>query len=315
MDPKAIVRQGQWVHGPDGRRELDVVVTGLVDGRLLSLIVECKDFNPKTTGPVGIAYIDALVSKKADLRADVAIVCSNAGFTSDAIRKAKRVGIGLIAVLRKGDSRIRFQAVDEIYIRRVTIDSLRFEVHTQPPLALKDLPEDDICYNGLPIAHWIAKRAALFIGSNPIVRGHWEATFALKSPTMITIRGQEVEATRIDMFLSISGGWFVQQVAIDASAGFYDWIRRRVRLLNGLGQLGMGAIDFNSGEPIDRPPDSELEWPRPARKHEAWMDFLMIKGLQPKEPAPDLERLILPQDLVSQLLDIPIDAMTSGAAS
>src|SRR2546427_10431949 len=103
LDPRSVVRQGQWVTGPDGRRELDVLIEGSVEGVRRRVLVECKDFNPNTTGPVGIRFVDALESKRRDLAADVSFICSNAGFTTDAIRKAKRVGIGLIAVLRERD--------------------------------------------------------------------------------------------------------------------------------------------------------------------------------------------------------------------
>lgn len=101
FDPNANVTQGQWVIGPDGRRELDVLIEGTADGRQTKGLIECKDFNPGTTGPVGIAYVDALESKRRDIGADVSLICSNAGFTVDALRKAKRVGIGLISLMKR----------------------------------------------------------------------------------------------------------------------------------------------------------------------------------------------------------------------
>src|SRR5580765_3835188 len=99
MDLGASIRHGVWLVGPDGRRELDVFIT--VEGQKRHVVVECKDFNPNTTGPVGIGYVDALESKRWDLGVDASFLCSNAGFTTDAVSKAKRVGIGLIAVMRK----------------------------------------------------------------------------------------------------------------------------------------------------------------------------------------------------------------------
>ena len=136
LDPRSVVRQGQWVTGPDGRRELDVLIEGSVEGVRRRVLVECKDFNPNTTGPVGIRFVDALESKRRDLAADVSFICSNAGFTTDAIRKAKRVGIGLIAVLRERDHRIRFQVREEIYIRRVTVQTLTIGLQTEPAVKL-----------------------------------------------------------------------------------------------------------------------------------------------------------------------------------
>ena len=136
LDPKARIRQGHWVAGPDGRRELDVLIEGTADGVPRRVLVECKDFNPKTTGPVGIGLIDAFESKRRDLDADVSLICSNAGFTSDAVRKAKRVGIGLIGVMREKDRRIRYQVHEEIYIRRVQVEALTIALRGNSPIAL-----------------------------------------------------------------------------------------------------------------------------------------------------------------------------------
>jgi hypothetical protein len=64
FNPQAHVTPGVWVTGPDGRRELDVHVVEAVGGRTYHGVIECKDFNPATTGPVGIGYVDALESKQ-----------------------------------------------------------------------------------------------------------------------------------------------------------------------------------------------------------------------------------------------------------
>src|SRR5688572_1900076 len=80
MTPGADVQQGQWVQGPDGARELDVVIKGQVDGAQRTIYIECKDYNPKR-GPLGVAQIDAIDSKHRDLGFDISLLCSNAGFT------------------------------------------------------------------------------------------------------------------------------------------------------------------------------------------------------------------------------------------
>ena len=120
MDPNATVREGEWVVGPDGRRDLDVVVEGTVAGVVRRVQIECKDYSNEGR-PIGIALIDALDSKHRDLKMDVSMMCSNGGFTDDAIRKAKRLGIGLVGVLRTKDPRIRYRVLDEIYIRRIEL--------------------------------------------------------------------------------------------------------------------------------------------------------------------------------------------------
>src|SRR5687767_8235866 len=93
---------------------------GTANGLPRRVQIECRDYNPEGR-PIGISHIDALDSKHRDLKMDVSLLCSNAGFTADAIRKAKRLGIGLIGVLREDDDRIRYRVFDDIYIRRINV--------------------------------------------------------------------------------------------------------------------------------------------------------------------------------------------------
>ena len=279
MDRKSVVRHGEWVTGPDGRRELDVLVEGTVDGVPRRVLVECKDFNPTTTGPVGIGFVDALESKRRDLAADVSFICSNAGFTADAVRKAKRVGIGLIGVLRERDQRIRFQVKEEIYIRRVKVETLSISLQTEPPAKLDGVPFEAITLQGTPVCNWVLRRAMLLIGSNPIVVGAYTATHNLRAPVEFELPTGPVTATRVDFQLRISGGWFVQQVTLDATAGIYDWLRRRVRLASGPGQFHLKNVDLEKGDPIERPPESELKVPMELRHGEMWMNLLVIMGM------------------------------------
>ena len=74
-DGGSAVKEGQWLKGPDGRRHLDVTVSGIANGRNVTIIIECKDWRR----PVGIETIDALNSKRQDIIADLAFICSNSG--------------------------------------------------------------------------------------------------------------------------------------------------------------------------------------------------------------------------------------------
>jgi len=117
IDPAAQIVVGTWVDGPDGRRDLDVAVRS-ADGNDLLAVIECKDWNK----PIGIAFIDALDSKRRDLGTKAALICSNSGFTADALRKAARVGIPTLAALIEGDSRIRVIIKQQVYTRLVTFE-------------------------------------------------------------------------------------------------------------------------------------------------------------------------------------------------
>ena len=86
FDPGAVVTEGEWLSGPDGRLDMDVAIRGHINGQPVLVVIECKDFNLKTTGKVGREFVYALDSKRHDLGATVAIICSNSGFTADALR-------------------------------------------------------------------------------------------------------------------------------------------------------------------------------------------------------------------------------------
>ena len=59
-------------------------------------MVECKDH----ARPIGIGYIDAFESKIRDLKPDRASMFGNSGFTRDALKKAKRVGIEMASAMK-----------------------------------------------------------------------------------------------------------------------------------------------------------------------------------------------------------------------
>lgn len=42
FDPSAEVKVGEWVKGPDGLREVDVLIAGTVDGVTRQILIECK---------------------------------------------------------------------------------------------------------------------------------------------------------------------------------------------------------------------------------------------------------------------------------
>ena len=103
LDPGADIKTGQWVEGPDGKREVDVEVRGTVEGKPHFIQIECKDWK----APVDIQAIDNLDSKRRDISADAAILYSNSGFTKKALRKAERIGIGAVSAISYGNKLVR----------------------------------------------------------------------------------------------------------------------------------------------------------------------------------------------------------------
>ena len=315
FDCKAKITEGQWLVGPDGRRELDVMIEGTADDRPTKGIIECKDFDPKTTGPVGIVFIDALDSKRRDLGADFSLMCSNAGFTTDAMRKAKRVGIGLISVMKKGDRRIRFSVKEEIYTRKIKLGTARIVLTGVKQIVLDNVKPDQICFEGLPVANWILHRIPILVAANPIVNGMYTATHALTTPLLFNWPGGSAEITKFGFTFAIEGAWLAHQGEIDSTAGFYDWLRRRARVASrSENKLEFKGIDLDNGTRISLPPDRELIRER-FLKDEVDMKLVLFENFPDPGSVPDLNKFIVPHDLDPLIPELPPEAVTSSSLS
>lgn len=91
---KITVIQNAFLNGPDGPREIDILIESTVAGHKVKIIVECKDYNKN----VDVKVIDALVSKMADVNASKAILIARKGFSKTAIMKARRHAIELCTI-------------------------------------------------------------------------------------------------------------------------------------------------------------------------------------------------------------------------
>lgn len=314
MDPNSIVRQGMWVDGPDGSRDLDIIIEGTVDGVAKRIQIECKDYNPNQR-PLGIGFVDALDSKHRDLRMDVSLLCSNAGFTADAVRKAKRLGIGLIGVLREHDQRIRYKVFDEIYIRRINIvpgsEKFNFNFVGQlPPQG--NMSVEEVKFAGLPVTNWLIQRVKIFLGSNQVVKGVHELRFRFKRPVEFSLPFGRAVANDIGIQFEISGGWFAQTVEIDATCGLYDWIRQTIRLGPSPGKTVYKKVKFGEGgTPINCPPDFEPIKPKAHAEGGVSIRICDIGGLDVPKDIPEIGNLVMDEDLEPVRHDLPRKAYYS----
>lgn len=296
--PGADIEAGVWVTGPDGRRELDVKIEQQIAGKTLRGVVECKDFNPQTTGPVGIAYLDALDSKRRDLGLDLVFLCCNAGFTADAIRKAQRVGIGLLGAVKKGDHRIRFSVVHEIYVRHIAFTDFPRIRCTSPTL----LPEAIMSGGAVPtfeggsIEVWAYQRFATLLSANPIVNGHVGDVVRFVEPIQLDWPTGSALVSKIELEFNFEGAWFAQTVTLDATVGLYDWLRRRIRMPVGPEprQIHLAGINCFGGKWIARPPT--MDW-LALSQFEFDMGFVVLKNQIPIGNPANLSPHAVPEDL------------------
>jgi len=90
------VELDQKLDGPDGPRQIDVLVRSRVAGIDILTIVECRDH----ARPLDIGNVDALHSKMQDVNAQKAVLVSPQGYSAMAKKKAKRLGFSLATLAR-----------------------------------------------------------------------------------------------------------------------------------------------------------------------------------------------------------------------
>lgn len=257
FDPGATVETGHWVEGPDGRRELDVVIRGDVEGTPRVLLIECKDFDPAKTGKVGIEYVDALESKRRDLGVDGAFLSSNSGFTDGALKKAKRTGIGLISVLKAGDKRVKLELQEVINVFHIDIVDVKATYHLlsdEGPVASRLLRAE---YSGKPVATWIQHRAGIIVSADPAFPGgRVSRKQCFREPVDICADGECWSLAAITIDVEATVEWRRQVATLDASLGLYDYIRGTVRLAPGKQSLDVTFnVDRDAGEVVQYEPE------------------------------------------------------------
>jgi hypothetical protein len=170
FEPHAYISVAGAVLGPDGARTVDIQVwpiRGGVEGLTIIDVIDRSD-----TKPVGIDAIDIADSKRRDLRAKTMLLCSNTGFDAMAIQKAKRANIGLISVLKHGDKRVRGRIVEEIYLRRVSVNPFTVDYEGASTVDLEILRQymtatHNVTYMGGSVAGWLQQRALMIISMHP----------------------------------------------------------------------------------------------------------------------------------------------------
>ena len=289
LDSGAIVKVGQWVKGPDGRRDMDVEVRGIIDGEPKFILVECKDWKK----PVGIKEIDALESKRHDLGADDTVIYSNCGFTRDALRKARRVGIGACSAIKAGDGRIKLAFYRQLVVKKLSVERcipiLYFPKGDDQHIEEKwDIIS--MTYQEAPVVNWISSV------SKDILRRHENcnsviANFAFGKQIDFKIGHRVVHLTGIGFRLECSKKWLTQEVQSDISLGLYDHIRKHFLIPNGEKYI-LGWIDFNSWEEIESD-----GWDTPEEgSFEIYLTLLNpVPQIEPKE-VPDLDSIIVERE-------------------
>lgn len=254
FDPNASLALGALENTPDGTRTVDIELRSIHDGttRLTAIDV----INLPSGRKVDMSAIDAADSKRFDVKADAMLLCSNTGFEADAISKAKRKKIGLIAVLRQGDKRINATIEEQIYLRKITlVEPTTVTFERDKPFPDLDYTDDSLQYEGGSVIAWLRLKAAQIIIFNPMLERKVTAQFNLKKSTPFDVGNQKVMIHRWSITFHPHAQWLTQIVQLDAKAGIYDYVRGRMRLTTGSNSYTISGIDFDKATPLANPPE------------------------------------------------------------
>lgn len=255
FEPRARMTVGGAVIGPDGARTVDIQIWSLGGNKPRITAIDVID---RPDGkPVGIDAVDVADSKRKDFSVDAMLISSNTGFDDAAVRKAKRIGIGLIAALKRGDGRIKAVIEEEIYLRRIKIGEVDFTydgLGAEDGAALRALKNPRaISYAGAPLFKWLEMQVAKLVLANAMSRAFMvtpklderiTATFAFKEPAVVKADGREIRLKGMSFAFRPQVQWLSQIVRLNATTAIYDYVRGRVRMGSGTQQYVIEGLNL-----------------------------------------------------------------------
>jgi hypothetical protein len=305
FEPKAHITVGGAVLGPDGARIVDIQVAS-IRGSATPRIAAVDVIDRPDRRPVEIEAIDSAESKRRDLGVDTMLVCSDTGFSPDAISKARRTGVGLISALRQGDGRIDAVIEEEIYLRRIKVTpvQIRYDGPKVQPGVRRDsdppIKEHDLKYRGASVDAWLESRFLRGIGG-VTVNGPVTFYYRLKKPTNFDLPGRrQMRVTTISISTNVTIQWLSQVVQLDAANAIYDYVRGRVRLGPGENKYVIKGINWEKAIPIDEAPPLADLGNTGLTRGEVAVALMYLEGAPVgAKGSSDIDALIEPDDLRS----------------
>ena len=256
FEPKADLAVNALVNTPDGTRKIDIEVRSPDKSRLTVVDIVDLPIGRKA----GIEVVDAAVSKMADIKADVGLVCSNTGFEALAIKKAKRMKIGLISVLRRGDKRIKAVIEEVMYLRQIDLNPFSITYDWDKDMR-PNMKFGDLKYRGESIDKWLLSRAMKTAFLNPTLEVLVQDILHLKETTEFDLGEERFKLHGFAIRFQPNVKWFSQTAQLDAMTGIYDYLHGKVLLPNvGVNSYVVQGIDFNTATPLLSPPDMRDFW-------------------------------------------------------
>ena len=269
------------------------MITDEVNGDTNLVIIECIDL------PLGLKatvdFVDALDSKRNDLKAEIAILCSNTGFEKITMRKGKRKNIHLISALKADEPNAKAVIKEIVYPCVIKFEGMDFTYKWAKKfgniLEADSFDSKSITFLENPVIDWILQQAGYHLYQNPNNKS-LEISNVFEPPIEVR-HGQDILlAKEIQIIVRYSTEWYSQKMTIDASLGFYDYLKKRIYL--GAEATQSMSVDLNRDlwEPIDFIPTSE---DLVVVDRNNYVELYIIDGIPPFEPnkLPELNSLAI----------------------
>lgn len=245
LDPDAKIDVGTWIDGPDGSREIDVIVNYLDSDNRRQFILECKDYKRKRR--IGIEVVDAFASKLNDLNASGAI-CSNADFTLPARKKAQRLSIGLIGVFSSDGQGSGYEITETFEWRQIKVQNWNVACH----FASNMVPDtSDFARVFTPNGNSLLDLGADLLNSGlmkfPVVAGVVNFKCGLEKPIIVS-GSRSFVLKSVEATASIDGVWLRKKCQITMDQGLYNWATRRSLGPNGSFSVSVNQLEFDKPE-------------------------------------------------------------------
>ncbi len=116
-DPSISVEHDVQLAGPDGPRQIDILIRSTVAGHDLLTIIECRDYKKA----LDVTAVDGLHSKLMDVGASKGVLVARQGFSSTARQKAKRLNIDLMLVAQGAEELKRLATRIPVVVVELTV--------------------------------------------------------------------------------------------------------------------------------------------------------------------------------------------------
>lgn len=235
------------------------------------------------------------------MKADIAIVASNSGFTKLALRKAARTGIGAVAVLRHGDARAKAKILQNIFLRKLTANgqiNITYLDASGKPIQPADFEYGGTTINNESIDHWLVLHASMFQVVRP-----WE-TRRVRVDFRFFDLPRRIQRPCLSPLshryrVSVEHGVAAASRADRSRDRFFRLPLARLLLAPGENKLTYRDINFEGAQPCEPPTVSEysLQGQVPGQAHMRFVKIVKVGDINVPSNS-SITKLIVPADLL-----------------